>query len=86
MSEEKEEHDRGSGILKEGTQAYTTKGLHAPCCSLCDEMNQCFYFFFSEFQNILHRSALAEARDTSTSEKHFNYSEALSVVKQFHPP
>lgn len=38
--------------------------------------NQCF--FFTEFQGILHGSALAEALDTSESEKRFNYSEAQS--------
>lgn len=37
-----------------------------------------FFFFSTEFQSSLHGSALAEALDTSASEKHFNYSEAQS--------
>ena len=81
---------QGLGNPQEMAQEYTIKGLLAPCYSLFVmkyiDASSSSSFFFTEFQSILHGSALAEAWDTSTSEKHFNYSEALSVVKQFHPP
>lgn len=84
---------RVSGIPKKVIQEYIIMGLLSPCYFfLCGEMNQCLWGFFcflcfpTEFQSILLGSALAEAWDSSTSEKHINYSEAQSMIKQFHPP